>query len=239
MRFNKMICLTVVISALLVVPVFAATGYGPGVAPDVPAFVPTQPGTAEARAVTTARTAIQQAVSRGNGETTITLANTPTLNSATLQEIFDMADRAGVDATVQVDVRHGNSVVSRTIIDAETAAYLYGVIDFRVNLTGYEIDEIRRFVSTFFDNEFTVIRYNHLGAFGRDSDDRLVRVQTAVNASTARLNTSNLRFYALNREHTTFALIETPSTVDRNGFVHFNLPVGGIIIMTDRALNQR
>ena len=237
-RYKILIVLiALILGTSIAIPMFAATGYGPGAQPSVPSFVPTLPGT-RAQIVNAATTAIQQSLDAGHRHVNICIVNIDIINAEYVRYVFNMAYEAGLAATVHVCTRVDNNVITRKFINAQTAAELRGTIDFTMQVSGDSVNETATAIRSMFTNNVAVILNGHNGTFGRGRGGTPTRLRTAAMIDLTGLDTNNLRFYAFNDDMNIFTLIHTPFGIDSQGFLHFFMPVGGPIIVTDSPLTR-
>ena len=241
--------LALILVASLAVPTFAATGYGPGtVNPPsndtsssssgsgggggggVSAYTPpsaNNPVPATAAQVAAAATAAINKAASGQ-QAVVSLTNVSTVPAAALKSVFAQA----ASAIVQLDAKEGKAIVSRVYIDAATAAQLSGTVDFSVTTKGASVQSTVNTFEKFFDNNVAVIGLGQKGAYGAN-------IKMAVKVDLSKLNTSNLIFYAYNKETGKYARLAVAYRIDANGYLHFTTPVGGAIIISDKPLARK
>ena len=252
--------LSLVCVMFFLAPIQAATGYGPGAEPNVPPFVPTPPvppvpPTPPTVTITTcscqhvipeAIVAFQQAIALGLQTTDFHIVDMSPIHSQCIRDVFALSEQMSITlGRVVVSTMNGNYVLTRSFVDAQTAYYLNdGEIYFTVLIEGQHVNNITNLVGQLFTNNFVAFRHHHRGAFGRDTNNGLVSIRHAVMLDDlSGLDTNNLMFYTMQYSLETglnvFSFIDTSFAIDGNGFLHFDLPVGGIVIVTDRPLVWR
>lgn len=246
MRIRKTaaIILALVVTMSLAMPAFAAaTGYGPGTTGGsssssgggsggggyTPPSTPPAPTAADVKTATT--NAIKQAATTGSA--TVKLENVSTLPASAIKDVFTQAAKAGVkDTVITMDVKENGAILSRVYVDADTAAKLNGTVNFSVATKGAAVENTVNKFEKFFDNKVAAVSLGQKGAFGAD-------IKMAVKVDLSKLNTSNLVFYAYNKETGKYTKVETNYKVDSKGYLHFTTPVGGDIIISDKPLIRK
>lgn len=264
MRIRKtyILLLALIFMMGVLMPIIASTGYGPGVQPTVPPFVPPEvsPSATTARPThsprfntlefTTGEETLQAATNIVRRAPRlrrlfISIVNPGEIDASNLWELFALAARNQVPLILQMDTvdEYTGEILARIVVDYEVAAHLNGGMNFLAITDGEEIYELREVIEFHFENDFTVVRFRHRGAFGVANNDNgeeeYIFVRASVSACLLELYGEDILIYAFNSETEVYAYLDTNHEFDDNGFLHFYTPVGGDIIFTDSVLTRR
>ena len=256
-RYKQLLPVFLFLALFIIVPlpVQASTGYGPGAAPDVPPFVPSVPSLPRPPrppgsnnqltmmntgnfVISEVEAIVRHAADAGEGFVRIHFTNLPPIHTGHLNSMFNHANREGVVPTLMLCQREGNAVRGRTFLDHIVGTNLRGgVMDFSFQIAGTEVTAMRNRIEPLITNNFVVFQHSHNGGFGRFLNGNPVQLRMAVNIpGLAAMNQNNLHFYAVNANANVFTRFETPHGMDDDGFFHFQIPVGGTVIITDGPL---
>ena len=124
-------------------------------------------------------------------------------------------------------------VAARLYIDPEKSFYVDKEIKLGVSMEEKDIQKTSSTFEKYFDNNVSVVHFDHQGAFGMD-------IEAAVKVDLSKLNTQNLMFYSYNAATNRYTPIAAPNaSIDKNGFLHFTTSLGGDLIITDKPLTPR
>lgn len=124
-------------------------------------------------------------------------------------------------------------VAARLYIDPAKSFYVDKEIKLGVSMEEKDIQKTSSTFEKYFDNNVSVVHFEHQGAFGMD-------IEAAVKVDLSKLNTQNLMFYSYNAATNRYTPIPVPNaSIDKNGFLHFTTSLGGDLIITDKPLAPR
>lgn len=192
--------------------------------------------TAAKQAETSAKAAIEKAIQAGEKSTTATVAwkNVEKVSPKTFQAIAQaaakVAKNTALTLTVHSDVVKNGVVQSRLYIDPIKAAALKQDLNLGVQLGNTKVEN---HFGKFFSNKIAIIEFKQTGSFGMTLD-------VAAKANISGMDVKNLVFYSYNAKTNSYTqLTNVKYSVDANGYLRFSTDVGGSIIVSDKALNQK
>ena len=176
---------------------------------------------------------ISSAVRSGNSTATVEVRNAKTIDADTLKEVAAQAEQSGVAATIHADQVEGNRVIARLYIDPAQAANLTGTIDLSASVDEESTKVATDVFNKFFENEIAAIHLGQNGSYG-------MNIGVAVKVDLSNLDVENLQFFVYNRETNTYVTLTAPNYYsDANGYLHFDTPVGGDVIISDQPLTAK
>jgi len=91
----------------------------------------------------------------------------------------------------------------------------------------------KAFFEKWFKNKVSTINFGQQGGFGQP-------VEIAAKVDLTGMDTKNLYFYSYDKKTNTYRRIEKPAYwIDKNGYLHFDTPYAGDIIISENPLERK
>lgn len=180
--------------------------------------------------------AIQSQISAGqkSGAAEIKVKNAGSITANALSSIRQTVLSSKGTAKLLADsTAPDGKLTARLYIDPEKSSGVRADIKLGVSMEEKDIQKTSSTFEKYFDNNVSVVHFDHQGAFGMEID-------AAVKVDLSKLNTQNLMFYSYNPATNRYTPIANPkASIDQNGFLHFTTNLGGDLIITDKPLARR
>lgn len=183
----------------------------------------------QADATASVQNAVKQAKAFGFGKAIVTFKNAGEITLSTMNAMVNAAD--GTELKINADSMNsdGNGVDVRLSFNPASATKN---LNLSASTYNARAQTAKNTFQRFFSNDVTVVSMAQQGSFGME-------VTIAVKISP-NMNTSNLVFYAYNKETNNYSRIpHTQYRIDKNGFVHFNTTIAGDIVISDGLLQKK
>ncbi len=180
--------------------------------------------------------AIQSQISAGqkSGAAEVKVKNAGSITANALSSIRQTVLSSKGTAKLLADsTTTDGKLTARLYIDPEKSSGVRTDIKLGVSMEEKDIQKTSSTFEKYFDNNVSVVHFDHQGAFGMEID-------AAVKVDLSKLNTQNLMFYSYNPATNRYTPITNPkASIDQNGFLHFTTNLGGDLIITDKPLSRR
>ena len=98
---------------------------------------------------------------------------------------------------------------------------------------GAEVDKVRGIFEKWFSNKVRVIHFDQQADWEQP-------VGVAARVDLAGMNTENLYFYSYDKKANSYRRIEKPAYwIDKNGYLHFDTPYAGDIVISENPLEKK
>ncbi|MCL2069064.1 MAG: hypothetical protein FWH00_04110, partial [Oscillospiraceae bacterium] len=185
----------------------------------------------QAAAMTAANNAIAAARAAGSTAATVNLRNPGEIGLAALQAMSNAARGAGMTLRLQADSMTANNTAVDVRITLNPALATQN-LNLAASTQNTSATRTANIFKQFFSNNLMTVSLGQQGIFGQ--------TVTIVAKLAPGLNTANLMFYVYDSAANTFRRIQTPNyRIDANGYVHFDIALGGEIVISDAALARR
>ena len=185
----------------------------------------------QAAANTAAQNALAAARATGSTVATVNFRNPGEISLATLKAMTNAATQAGIALRIQGD---SMTVDNRAVNVRITFNPAHSTQNLNISASSIntQASQTMNTFTRFFSNDLMVVALGQQGSFGQT-------VRIAVKIAEG-LNTNNLVFYTYDRTANSYRQIPAPNMwLDANGYVHFDVSMGGDIVISDGALKRR
>jgi len=131
----------------------------------------------------------------------------------------------------QHDTMDGNNVQVRLYIDEPGKLTKDAMVSGYVK--GAEVDSVRKIYEKWFNNKVRVIHFDQQADWEQP-------VGVAARVDLAGMDDKKLYFYSYDKKTNTYRRIEKPAYwIDKNGYLHFDTPYAGDIIISENPLEKK
>jgi len=179
--------------------------------------------------------AAAEASTAGSGVATTRTRDLESISPSELVAMFEAASRARMRARYIADTSaiFSTGIQGRIEINPALAVGLNRDILLGVHTQGPGAENTAALFRRHYSNRLSVIHLSHEGSYG-------MRVRIAARIHMPDADMTNLYFYHYDRDRNRFRRVISPnSSVDQNGFLHFDTIFGGDIIVSEGPLTSQ